>query len=363
MSSKGFYLGVDGGGTKTTCVIVDTSRKTVGRGVAQGSNKNSVGNEVAQRELMASVELAVTDAGISFDEVSSACFALSGCDRPDDVSLVTSWMKKALPTHVHVWVYNDALGALASGTQGVLENAAVLISGTGTIALGVDSNGQQIRAAGWGPLLGDCGSGFDVAQKALTASAAAHDGRGHPTALLPAILEHLSLERPEDLIGWVYGTPGWAHIASLAPIVFECAARRDAVSEQILTDAANALARSVSAVASRLRVAAGSTQKPPTPSAARLSLDAATSKVAISEEHLDRQKERESVPQSSPAEMPFTLVLAGGLLGEGSSLEQVVRRELAHECPGANVVHAEVEPAVGAALIALNKYNALSDDM
>eukprot|EP00854_Cymbomonas_tetramitiformis_P024932 gene24932-30399_t len=363
---------------------------------------------------MASVELAVTDAGISFDEVSSACFALSGCDRPDDVSLVTSWMKKALPTHVHVWVYNDALGALASGTQGVLENAAVLISGTGTIALGVDSNGQDgdrslaIAEVGELPnrglksvhsgkvIMGTPQDRFDVAQKALTASAAAHDGRGHPTALLPAILEHLSLERPEDLIGWVYGTPGWAHIASLAPIVFECAARRDAVSEQILTDAANALARSVSAVASRLRVAAGSTQKPPTPSAARLSLDAATSKVAISdvldkdsgtgeedeegeevdeEEEFDENEEEgveegegdledeEQEEESSPAEMPFTLVLAGGLLGEGSSLEQVVRRELAHECPGANVVHAEVEPAVGAALIALNKYNALSDDM
>lgn len=60
------------------------------------------------------------------------------------------------PTQVKLYVRNDAVAALASGTMGKL-HGCVLIAGTGTIAYGFTEDGREARAAGAGPVLGDWG--------------------------------------------------------------------------------------------------------------------------------------------------------------------------------------------------------------
>lgn len=63
------------------------------------------------------------------------------------------------PSHVHLYVQNDAVAALASGTKGKL-HGCVLIAGTGSIAYGFTEDGREARAAGAGPILGDWGRYF-----------------------------------------------------------------------------------------------------------------------------------------------------------------------------------------------------------
>lgn len=60
------------------------------------------------------------------------------------------------PENVRLYVRNDAVAALASGTMGKL-HGCVLIAGTGTIAYGFTEDGREARAAGAGPILGDWG--------------------------------------------------------------------------------------------------------------------------------------------------------------------------------------------------------------
>lgn len=60
------------------------------------------------------------------------------------------------PSHVKLYVENDAVAALASGTRGKL-HGCVLIAGTGSIAYGINNKGREARAAGAGPILGDWG--------------------------------------------------------------------------------------------------------------------------------------------------------------------------------------------------------------
>ena len=62
-------------------------------------------------------------------------------------------------SHVKLYVQNDAVAALASGTMGEL-HGCVLIAGTGTIAYGFTEDGREARAAGAGPILGDWGRYF-----------------------------------------------------------------------------------------------------------------------------------------------------------------------------------------------------------
>ncbi|KAG9157980.1 hypothetical protein Leryth_000161, partial [Lithospermum erythrorhizon] len=120
------------------------------------------------------------------------------------------------PTNVKLFVQNDAVAALASGTMGKL-HGCVLIAGTGTIAYGFTEDGREARAAGAGPILGDWGSGYGIAAQALTAVVRAHDGRGPCSALTSIILETLNLTSPDELVGWVYSDPSWARIAALVP--------------------------------------------------------------------------------------------------------------------------------------------------
>jgi N-acetylglucosamine kinase-like BadF-type ATPase len=128
-----------------------------------------------------------------------------------------------------------------------------LIAGTGSIALGRARDGRTGRAGGWGPLLGDEGSGADITRRALRAACQAADGRGPPTAILPALLEQWRLTFPSDLIPFAYSAfPQHTLLAEVPPLVAAVAARGDRVAHAILVAAGTDLAAAAIAVARQL---------------------------------------------------------------------------------------------------------------
>ncbi len=123
-------------------------------------------------------------------------------------------------------IVNDALIALVAGA-GVESRASCVISGTGSIAYGVSHHGVAARAGGWGPTLGDEGSGYWIGRRALAAVMRDADGRGPRTALTPLVLRHFSLSRPEELVAEIYHQPQARRaIASLGAVVDARARRR-----------------------------------------------------------------------------------------------------------------------------------------
>lgn len=103
-------------------------------------------------------------------KVRAIVLGMAGVDRPEDKKIVQDWMAEYFSRDLPVDITNDGVVALASGTNGA-KHGIVVISGTGCIALGFykGSGGEQKRASGWGPLLGDEGSGFAIGQAALIA--------------------------------------------------------------------------------------------------------------------------------------------------------------------------------------------------
>lgn len=296
-------LGIDGGGTKTVAVVVDGSGRVLGRGQADSTNWNSVGVETAQANLFAVAGQALKQAGRAAEELAAVCIGASGVDRPDDRARMQSWLGELAPQATPA-IHNDAVVALAAGTGGDLYGL-VLIAGTGMIVYGFDRSGRSVRAGGTGALLGDRGSGYAIGADALAAVMWAADGRGPQTALTGAILAHLGLEHPQALIPWTYTDLAWERFAGVAPVVFRCAADGDAVAVALVDRAAAGLAVAVRAVAEKLAFDDG-------------------------------------VP----------LVMAGGLLRPGPYAQLVAEKVvgLGLDC---ETVHPEVEPAVGAALLAL----------
>jgi N-acetylglucosamine kinase-like BadF-type ATPase len=153
---------------------------------------------------------------------------------------------------VPVTIHNDAITALAAGTWG--EAGMVLISGTGSIAYGyLPESDTYVRVGGWGYLLGDEGSGFDIGQKALTAVMKQHDGRGPQTLLTELILDAWSLEAPDAIITHVYNLSNVrTAIADLSKLAVYAAKSEDQTAARIIDESLEQLAELAVTLKSRL---------------------------------------------------------------------------------------------------------------
>jgi len=244
-AASDLVVGVDGGGTKTLAVVVDRHGNEQGRASAGSSNYTAIGAEQAATAVAQAVTDAVHLAGGRLP-VRSLWGGLSGIDRPGAREQLNALIK---PLAADIRLTNDAeliFSALAGGI------GVVLIAGTGSIALGHGASGGTARAGGWGHLMGDEGSGYDIGRRALQSAAQAADGRGPATALLDAFLRHWQIDRPLDMIAHAYHSTDKATIAELAAIAFAASEAGDEVARRIIGTAAAELAKAAIAAAGQL---------------------------------------------------------------------------------------------------------------
>jgi len=150
-----------------------------------------------------------------------------------------------------VLLTNDAelvLGALDKRV------GVALIAGTGAIALGRNMQGATARASGWGYLLDEVGSGYELGRQALVAVVRAADGRGPQTMLLELILEHWQIRDVSGVLAEVYANGGTAKIARLSSIVFMAARAGDIVAQRIVQCAVDELALVAATVGQKLHL-------------------------------------------------------------------------------------------------------------
>jgi N-acetylglucosamine kinase-like BadF-type ATPase len=250
-------LGVDGGGTHTLAWLAARTGPTIaplGRGAGGPGNPRAAGFETAQSSIAAAITAAFSDAGLPPVRVAAACLGLSGAGRAEEQRQMSEWAQQAgIAARVRVTHDAETILAAADADGGGI----ALIAGTGSFAWGRDAAGGMDRAGGWGYLLGDEGSAYWIALRALRAAVRAADGRGQPTQLLPALLAALRLNAPEQLVAAVYGEATTReHLAKLAPLVFELTST-DGAAAEILAAAAAELAAMTAALARKLGLEAG----------------------------------------------------------------------------------------------------------
>ncbi len=253
MSTEPYYLGVDGGGTKTLAVIVDAQGRECGHGRAGSANYASVGVEQALQNIHDAIQQAIREVPCSFP-LTKAWLGLAGIDRSSDAALFSSYLRELAD---FVLVTNDAellLSALGK------EAGVVLIVGTGSIALARAQDGMVTRVGGWGHILGDEGSGYDIGRRGLQAAVRAADRRGKATILLTLVLQGWQLHNAEDILDAVYTIDNKAKIAQAATYVTLAARQGDQVALEIIEQAVDELALLVQTVTpplSQLPIALG----------------------------------------------------------------------------------------------------------
>lgn len=181
---------------------------------------------------------------------SALCLGIAGVDRPGEREVIEGLLRR-LGQRQRVRIENDALIALVAGAE--RRQGIVVVSGTGSVALGVDAAGRSARSGGWGYLLGDEGSAFWIGHAAIRRGIRAADGRGPKTSIYRRVCQALGLDSPADLVAWFYDQERSRHrVAELASLVEEAAQEGDASAQELLDHAAFHLASAARAVDDQL---------------------------------------------------------------------------------------------------------------
>ncbi len=297
-------VGVDGGGTKTRVIVADERGHELASATGGGSAARPGQTTQAAEVIAQTVTEALAACDRSGEVPRVLCAGLAGAGREPERQAVREALVR-LEVADLVLVEPDAIIALddAFGDgPGIL-----LVSGTGSSCFGRSPTGTFGRCGGWGPNIGDEGSGGWIGRRALSIAAAAADGREPETTLLPAVLTALELESSDGLIAWAaHADP--AALARLANPVITVAATGDLRANSLLAMAAEELVTHVRALARQLFT-----------------------------------DERASIP----------VALAGGLMERGSFIRTKVEQRLKSAVPGAVVRTEPVVPARGAVRLAL----------
>ena len=238
-----YYLGIDGGGTKTAFWLVDAQGFLCASCTLGASNPNDIGLK-ASCTLLRDGILQVT---AGYERAAISCFAgIAGA---------------ATGTHAaDLTAYLGTLGFLRAECQSDLalslavclgeDDGIAVIMGTGSLALG-QLDGKVLRVGGYGYLFGDAGSGFALGQGAILAALQAEDGSGAPTLLHNLVAAQAGKARVLDALADFY-RGGKTEIARYAPLIFDAHAQGDAVATGILMGNVQAIAGSVRALGARM---------------------------------------------------------------------------------------------------------------
>lgn len=298
----GYWLGFDGGGTKTDCVLLDAKGAVIGEGHGGPANPLRCGYDTAFSSLRGAAAGAIAVARIRPESVIGACAGIAGAGRRSVVRRMMVFLAEEFPAALaHVATdYEVALEAGVGSQPGV-----VLIAGTGSVAYGRNAAGEAARAGGHGPRIGDEGSAFEIGRQGVSAVARARDGDAPITMLAETIPAALNCPDWDELTLRIAKNPDDV-FPKLFPVMAAAADSGDSVAKEILFAAAQGLGNLAAAVIRRLGM----------------------------------------------ADQEFPLVKCGGVFGNSRMLDTLLDSGVASSAPRAKISRLLISPATGAARMA-----------
>jgi len=241
---------VDGGATKTTAVVGRPDGTLLGAARAPSSNYHNVGVKGAARSIRTSIRLACRRAAQSSRDLETVVIGLAAMDSPSDfvvgrrLAHLAGLGRRRIIKHDSV----IALYAATLGRPGIVVNA-----GTGSFAAGVNARGRILRAGGWGSIIDDEGSAYDVGRLAIRAALRALDGRERETIIGRLLVRRYKLRTLEDIVPAVHEKLMTVEeISAISKLAAQAALKGDRAARDIFAYEGKALAGLVSSIARRL---------------------------------------------------------------------------------------------------------------
>lgn len=196
------WLGIDGGGTKTTFSIFDESLCRINTFRLQTCHFGQVGFDGMKEVLAKGIHLA-TQHGLQGEY--GVGLGLCGYGLEDDIRIrMNAIVSEVVGAHPYELI-SDVAAACAASLD--LSDGVVIVSGTGSIAYGVHGS-RRARCGGWGYQIGDEGSGWWLGKELVRVFSRQADGRNRRGQLYNVVMENLKLVNDYDLIGYMRDVVG-----------------------------------------------------------------------------------------------------------------------------------------------------------
>jgi N-acetylglucosamine kinase-like BadF-type ATPase len=244
-------VAIDGGGTRTRCVVADASGRVLGAGGAGPTNVVLRPPQEVKLMLEVAVKSALSEGGVRGDRVAAVAAGHAGV-LPDGRNgrFVERHLKERF-RHAPVAVTGDNVIAL----RGAIPSGAgvVVVAGTGSSVFGRSPAGEWVRGGGGGPILGDEGSAYAIALAGLRAAWRARDGRDRATSLTDLLARALKIRSFDDAVDAVHD-PAMTRdrLAALGAVVASAGSAGDAAALDILRTAGRDLALAAASAVRRL---------------------------------------------------------------------------------------------------------------
>ena len=238
-----YWIGVDGGGTHTRLRLWAHQNQAfvrLGEGQA-GPSALGQGVNAAWRQIAEALAAAAVQAGLAVPPWQACALGL-GLSGANDPALAQAF-RAADPGCARLELASDALTGVLGAHGG--RPGALLIAGTGSVALALHADGRQVAVGGWGWLNGDEGSGAWIGKAVMQHAQRALDHRDPAGPLAQAVWARCGANA-EALLAWC-AQAQQARYASLAPLAFDCA-DQDPMAAALLQEAVRQLEAMVAAV-------------------------------------------------------------------------------------------------------------------
>ena len=314
---KRCVLCIDGGGTKTVCVLATLDGKVIGRGSGGTTNPNLVSaleiNETLQKAIQEAIQ------NLPELQIEAVCGGIAGVGASEEKRVEVSnvigqilstppfchALSKRFNPSVNIEVVSDVVITLVAGVG--KRHGIVAISGTGSVVYGETVKGQRIKVGGWGYQL-DEGSGYAIGRKAIKEILRAYDANGKTTLLAQKVLNVWNLSSMQDVVNYIYQkTTKPTDIANLAKIVNSAASAGDESAKDILRKTAKDLYFNIAA----------------------------------------------AIKQIDFGKEGATLVLSGGVLTNIKIVSEIIIKKVRAELPAITAIQLCREPVKGAIILAL----------
>ncbi len=241
-----YYLGIDGGGTKTYALLTDEFGNVLGKGKS-GNGNHQINATIAANSIREATLSAISEAGIRLEDIQHTYLGLAGADREADYMILHPLIR-----HVGFTNYTlncDTMIGLRAGTN--QPYGIAIICGTGTNSAGRNPQGVHYQCGGFDYMYGDFGGGGALNIEVFRSVIRAWDGREQPTLLTDLLLQFLGYDTVTTLFN-DYQDNGRSVPVDAAKLLFEAAAGQDAVALDILHHQGVELGKSATAIVQRL---------------------------------------------------------------------------------------------------------------
>jgi glucosamine kinase len=228
------FLGIDGGGSKTACVVGNETA-VLGLGTSAGSNIVRVGEARARESLHAAIRQACQSARVTTPEITRACIGVAGAAREEVREVIVRLAREIIPGEIEV------VGDMEVAMEAAFGNGpgVIVIAGTGSIAYGRNTALQTARAGGWGHAISDEGSGHWIGRAAVAIVVREGDQQSE-TCLFKLIAKSWGVTTHEQVVMMANRSPA-PDFAALLPVVLQAAEKKNQQAGSVLVQAADEL--------------------------------------------------------------------------------------------------------------------------